>query len=169
MYFRSSDEALCVDRKVQFWCSWGVPSTVLTGFLSINEPQAFGKDFDHHFGKGGSELLDMKASDFDAIATSLLSKMKKNHKEPGNLKECSPWMSEFKVEFLRNELEVPGKFPSRADGDLSLRRKLLLLSFTSYVGYMALLSGLTQRQISSEISLFIPHLLNLFLSCSPDF
>ncbi|XP_032559787.1 DNA-dependent protein kinase catalytic subunit isoform X2 [Chiroxiphia lanceolata] len=75
--------------------------------------QAFGKDFDHHFGRGGSQLLDMKTSDFDAIATSLLSKMYKTHKEPGNLKECSPWMSDFKAEFLRNELEVPGQYDGK--------------------------------------------------------
>uniref|UniRef100_A0A8C8B914 DNA-dependent protein kinase catalytic subunit n=1 Tax=Otus sunia TaxID=257818 RepID=A0A8C8B914_9STRI len=75
--------------------------------------QAFGKDFDHHFGKGGSELLVMKASDFDAIATSLLSKMNKTHKEPRNLKEYSPWMSEFKAEFLRIELEVPGQYDGK--------------------------------------------------------
>ncbi|XP_071410665.1 DNA-dependent protein kinase catalytic subunit isoform X2 [Pithys albifrons albifrons] len=75
--------------------------------------QAFEKDFNHHFGKDGSELLDMKASDFDVIATSLLAKMNKNHKEPGNLKECSPWMSEFKAEFLRNELEVPGQYDGK--------------------------------------------------------
>ncbi|KAK2527806.1 Prkdc [Columba livia] len=75
--------------------------------------KAFGKDFDHHFGRGGSELLDMNASDFDAIATSLLSKMNKTHKEPRNLKEYSPWMSEFRAEFLRNELEVPGQYDGK--------------------------------------------------------
>ncbi|XP_054250756.1 DNA-dependent protein kinase catalytic subunit [Indicator indicator] len=83
------------------------------GLLRKRFIQAFGKDFEHHFGKGGSELLHMKASDFDAIATSLLSKMNKTHKEPGNLKECSPWMSEFKAEFLRNELEVPGQYDGK--------------------------------------------------------
>lgn len=93
---------------------------MLTGFRSVNEPQAFGKDFDHHFGKSGSKLLDMKASDFDAITSSLISKMIKTHKEPGNLRECSPWMSEFKAEFLRNELEVPGKFPLSVDAALEL-------------------------------------------------
>uniref|UniRef100_A0A8D2M7W0 DNA-dependent protein kinase catalytic subunit n=1 Tax=Zonotrichia albicollis TaxID=44394 RepID=A0A8D2M7W0_ZONAL len=75
--------------------------------------QAFGKDLDHHFGRGGSELLDMRTSDFDAIVTSLHSKMIKTHKEPGNLKECSPWMSEFKAEFLRTELEVPGQYDGK--------------------------------------------------------
>ncbi|XP_071593605.1 DNA-dependent protein kinase catalytic subunit [Heliangelus exortis] len=83
------------------------------GLLRKRFIQAFRKDFDHHFGKGGSELLDMKASEFDAIFTSLVSKINKNHKEPGNLKECSPWMSEFKAEFLRNELEVPGQYDGK--------------------------------------------------------
>ncbi|XP_017686738.1 PREDICTED: DNA-dependent protein kinase catalytic subunit isoform X2 [Lepidothrix coronata] len=83
------------------------------GLLRKRFIQAFGKDFDHHFGRGGSQLLDMKTSDFDAIATSLLSKMYKTHKEPGNLKECSPWMSDFKAEFLRNELEVPGQYDGK--------------------------------------------------------
>uniref|UniRef100_A0A8B9M759 DNA-dependent protein kinase catalytic subunit n=1 Tax=Accipiter nisus TaxID=211598 RepID=A0A8B9M759_9AVES len=83
------------------------------GLLRKRFIQAFGKDFDHHFGKGGSELLDMKASVFDTIVTSLLSKMNKTYEEPGNLKEYSPWMSEFKAEFLRNELEVPGQYDGR--------------------------------------------------------
>uniref|UniRef100_A0A8V5FUE0 DNA-dependent protein kinase catalytic subunit n=1 Tax=Melopsittacus undulatus TaxID=13146 RepID=A0A8V5FUE0_MELUD len=83
------------------------------GLLRKRFIQAFAKDFDHHFGKGGSVLLDMKISDFDEITTSLLTKMNKNHKEPGNLKECSPWMSEFKAEFLRNELEVPGQYDGK--------------------------------------------------------
>uniref|UniRef100_A0A672TUE1 DNA-dependent protein kinase catalytic subunit n=1 Tax=Strigops habroptila TaxID=2489341 RepID=A0A672TUE1_STRHB len=83
------------------------------GLLRKRFIQAFAKDFDHHFGKGGSVLLDMKISDFNAITISLRSKMNKNHKEPGNLKEISPWMSEFKAEFLRNELEVPGQYDGK--------------------------------------------------------
>uniref|UniRef100_A0A674JBQ4 DNA-dependent protein kinase catalytic subunit n=1 Tax=Terrapene triunguis TaxID=2587831 RepID=A0A674JBQ4_9SAUR len=74
--------------------------------------QTFGKDFSSHFGKGGSKLFDMKADDFSRIAFSLLSKMK-DQKEPGNLKECSPWMSDFKAEFMRNELEIPGQYDGK--------------------------------------------------------
>lgn len=51
----------------------------------------------------------MKLRDFTDITNSLLSKMYRDSKPPGNLKECSPWMSDFKVEFLRNELEIPGE------------------------------------------------------------
>ncbi|KAM6171214.1 DNA-dependent protein kinase catalytic subunit isoform 3-T3 [Erethizon dorsatum] len=75
--------------------------------------QAFGKEFNEHFGNGGSELPKMKLGDFSAITDMLLVKMKKDSKPPGNLKECSPWMSEFKVEFLRNELEIPGQYHGR--------------------------------------------------------
>ncbi|XP_063114601.1 DNA-dependent protein kinase catalytic subunit isoform X3 [Cavia porcellus] len=75
--------------------------------------EAFGKEFDKHFGKAGSELLKMKLRDFNAIVDTLLFKMKKDAKPPGNLKEFSPWMSEFKVEFLRDELEVPGQYHGR--------------------------------------------------------
>uniref|UniRef100_A0A8C6A8F9 DNA-dependent protein kinase catalytic subunit n=1 Tax=Marmota marmota marmota TaxID=9994 RepID=A0A8C6A8F9_MARMA len=75
--------------------------------------QAFGKEFDEHFGKKGSKLPRMKLSDFNDITNSLLLKMRRDTKPPGNLKECSPWMSEFKVEFLRNELEIPGQYDGR--------------------------------------------------------
>ncbi|XP_054451411.1 DNA-dependent protein kinase catalytic subunit [Pteronotus mesoamericanus] len=75
--------------------------------------QAFGKEFDKHFGRGGSKLPGMKLRDFEDITNSLLSKMDKDLKPPGNLKECSPWMSDFRVEFLRNELEIPGQYDGK--------------------------------------------------------
>ncbi|XP_042541900.1 DNA-dependent protein kinase catalytic subunit [Dipodomys spectabilis] len=75
--------------------------------------QAFGKEFDKHFGNKGSKLSRMKLCDFSVITDSLLTKMRKDSKPPGNLKEYSPWMSEFKVEFLRNELEIPGQYDGK--------------------------------------------------------
>uniref|UniRef100_A0A8D0GIE8 DNA-dependent protein kinase catalytic subunit n=1 Tax=Sphenodon punctatus TaxID=8508 RepID=A0A8D0GIE8_SPHPU len=75
--------------------------------------QTFGKEFESDFGRGGSKLLDMKASVFSNIVEKHLSKMREGQKEPGNLKECSPWMSEFKPEFLRNELEIPGHYDGK--------------------------------------------------------
>lgn len=71
--------------------------------------QAFGKEFDKHFGKGGCKLLHMRPRDFDEVVTPLLSRMRQDSKPPGNLKECSPWMSNFRTEFLRAELEIPGE------------------------------------------------------------
>uniref|UniRef100_G1NU10 DNA-dependent protein kinase catalytic subunit n=1 Tax=Myotis lucifugus TaxID=59463 RepID=G1NU10_MYOLU len=75
--------------------------------------QAFGKEFDKHFGKRGSKLPGMKPHDFNDITNTLLSKMREDSKPPGNLKECSPWMSDFRVEFLRNELEIPGQYDGK--------------------------------------------------------
>ncbi|XP_042320371.1 DNA-dependent protein kinase catalytic subunit [Sceloporus undulatus] len=75
--------------------------------------QKFGTELDSHFGKGGSKLLDMKSSAFNTVAESLLSKMRECQREPGNLKECSPWMSNFKPEFLRTELEIPGQYDGK--------------------------------------------------------
>ncbi|XP_040828526.1 DNA-dependent protein kinase catalytic subunit [Ochotona curzoniae] len=72
--------------------------------------QAFGKEFDKHFGKGGCKLLHMRPRDFDEVVTPLLSRMRQDSKPPGNLKECSPWMSNFRTEFLRAELEIPGQY-----------------------------------------------------------
>ncbi|XP_042110110.1 DNA-dependent protein kinase catalytic subunit [Ovis aries] len=76
--------------------------------------QAFGKEFDKHFGRGGSKLPGMKLQDFCAIAGSLLGRMSRASNAPGNLRECSPWMSNFRVEFLRAELEVPGQYDGRS-------------------------------------------------------
>ncbi|KAJ6662088.1 hypothetical protein lerEdw1_012553 [Lerista edwardsae] len=81
--------------------------------LGLMVREKFGKDFDNHFGKGGSKLLDMTAREFGNIAGSLSLKMTECQKEPGNLKECSPWMSEFKPEFLRHELEIPGQYDGK--------------------------------------------------------
>ncbi|XP_072855016.2 DNA-dependent protein kinase catalytic subunit [Pogona vitticeps] len=75
--------------------------------------QKFGMEFENHFGKGGTKLLNMKTADFNTIVEPLLSKMRDCQKEPGNLKECSSWMSEFKPEFLRTELEIPGQYDGK--------------------------------------------------------
>lgn len=58
----------------------------------------------------------MRPQDFRSITSLLLGRMSRASKAPGNLKECSPWMSSFRAEFLRDELEVPGEFASRRRG-----------------------------------------------------
>ncbi|XP_030070017.1 DNA-dependent protein kinase catalytic subunit [Microcaecilia unicolor] len=76
--------------------------------------QAHAKDLDTHFGKGGSKLVDMKEDAFAKTAYSLFNNMRGSQPEPGNLKEYSPWMSNFKPEFLRHELEIPGQYNGRS-------------------------------------------------------
>lgn len=51
----------------------------------------------------------MDLNTFDGITKKILQSVSNCMKAPGNLKEYSPWMSEFKLEYLRNELEIPGK------------------------------------------------------------
>ncbi|XP_051006522.1 DNA-dependent protein kinase catalytic subunit [Acomys russatus] len=74
--------------------------------------QAFGKEFDKSFGIGGSKLPTMKLRDFHNITESLFERMRKDSKPPGNLKEYSPWMSVFKVQFP--ELEIPGQYDGKS-------------------------------------------------------
>lgn len=57
----------------------------------------------------------MKAKVFQESFTNLLREIIAEEKEqtekkkvPGNLKEYSPWMSAFKPEFSREDLEIPG-------------------------------------------------------------
>lgn len=63
-------------------------------------------------GPDGSTLFGKKKDksfllQVDELATS----MRGFQKEPGNLKEYSPWLSGFKADSLRNELEIPGLSP----------------------------------------------------------
>ncbi|XP_048384539.2 DNA-dependent protein kinase catalytic subunit [Stegostoma tigrinum] len=77
--------------------------------------QVFKKAFDQYYGKEGSRLLDMNIKTFDE-ATKKIQEIvcKKQQVPPGNLKEYSPWMSEFKPEYLRNDLEIPGQYDGKS-------------------------------------------------------
>ncbi|KAM9626909.1 DNA-dependent protein kinase catalytic subunit isoform 2-T2 [Trichechus inunguis] len=97
----------------RMYATLGDPKVPGLGTFRRKFAQAFGKEFDKHFGKGGSKLPTMRLSDFSNITTSLFLKMSELSKAPGNLRECSPWMSNFKAEFLRNELEIPGQYDGK--------------------------------------------------------
>uniref|UniRef100_H3B272 DNA-dependent protein kinase catalytic subunit n=1 Tax=Latimeria chalumnae TaxID=7897 RepID=H3B272_LATCH len=84
------------------------------GSFRSNFVKAYGKEFERVYGKRGEKLLDMKSSDFFKVSDQLLTSMRKFQREPGNLKEYSPWMSQFKPEFLRNELEIPGQYDGKS-------------------------------------------------------
>uniref|UniRef100_A0A3Q4MQ59 DNA-dependent protein kinase catalytic subunit n=1 Tax=Neolamprologus brichardi TaxID=32507 RepID=A0A3Q4MQ59_NEOBR len=49
-------------------------------------------------------------SSFFYLKNMILQKFK----EPGNLKEYSPWLSGFKADSFRNELEIPGQYDGRS-------------------------------------------------------
>ncbi|XP_060788690.1 DNA-dependent protein kinase catalytic subunit-like isoform X1 [Neoarius graeffei] len=77
--------------------------------------QRFSKEVEKLFGPGGSKVYE-KRKDYPYLrrVDELVSHMRGFQKEPGNLKEYSPWLSNFSADTLRNELEVPGQYDGRS-------------------------------------------------------
>ncbi|KAG5837285.1 hypothetical protein ANANG_G00237680 [Anguilla anguilla] len=77
--------------------------------------QKFGKDIEKLLGPGGSKLFEKrKDKAFLKSVEALEMSMRRFQKEPGNLKEYSPWMSSFRADILKNELEIPGQYDGRS-------------------------------------------------------
>uniref|UniRef100_A0A671MAS8 DNA-dependent protein kinase catalytic subunit n=1 Tax=Sinocyclocheilus anshuiensis TaxID=1608454 RepID=A0A671MAS8_9TELE len=77
--------------------------------------QKYCKEVEKLLGAGGSKLYEKrKDKEFLQQVDRLAVSMRSFQKEPGNMKEYSPWLSSFKTETLKNELEVPGQY----DGQL---------------------------------------------------
>ncbi|XP_062335709.1 DNA-dependent protein kinase catalytic subunit [Osmerus eperlanus] len=77
--------------------------------------QKFAKEVEKLFGPGGSTLWKKrKEKNFLMEVDKLVDSMRGFQKEPGNLKEYSPWLSNFKPDALRNDLEVPGQYDGRS-------------------------------------------------------
>lgn len=61
-------------------------------------------------GPKGSKLFEKrKEKSFVRQVEDLVRSMLEFKKEPGNLKEYSPWLSGFKADAFSNELEIPGQ------------------------------------------------------------
>lgn len=61
-------------------------------------------------GPKGSKLFEKrKDKTFVRKVEDLAASMRGFQKEPGNLKEYSPWLSGFKADTFSNELEIPGQ------------------------------------------------------------
>lgn len=61
-------------------------------------------------GAKGVKLFEKrKDKSFLKQVDELAALMQRFQKEPGNLKEYSPWLSGFKADTFSNELEVPGQ------------------------------------------------------------
>ncbi|XP_041045109.1 DNA-dependent protein kinase catalytic subunit isoform X2 [Carcharodon carcharias] len=85
------------------------------GTFRTRYAKMFKTGFDQYFGKGGSKLLDMDLKTFNEAKKEILESLSTERLEPpGNLKEYSPWLSEFKPEYLRNELEIPGQYDGKS-------------------------------------------------------
>ena len=72
--------------------------------------QKFAKEVEKLLGSKGSKLFEKrKEKSFVRQVEELAGSMRGFQKEPGNLKEYSPWLSGFKAEAFGNELEIPGQ------------------------------------------------------------
>ncbi|XP_056317923.1 DNA-dependent protein kinase catalytic subunit [Danio aesculapii] len=77
--------------------------------------QKFSKEVEKLLGAGGSKLYERrKDKDFLQQVDRMAQSMRGFQKEPGNMKEYSPWLSSFKAETLKNELEVPGQYDGKS-------------------------------------------------------
>lgn len=71
--------------------------------------QKFSKDVEKLLGPNGCNVFEKrKNKNFLQEVTNLMESMRGFQKEPGNLKEYSPWLSGFKADPFSNELEIPG-------------------------------------------------------------
>lgn len=79
----------------------------LSAIFSIQ--QKFAKNVETLLGPKGSKLFEKrKEKSFLRQVEEMASSMRGFQKEPGNLKEYSPWLSGFKADAFTNELEIPG-------------------------------------------------------------
>ncbi|XP_070783882.1 DNA-dependent protein kinase catalytic subunit [Enoplosus armatus] len=77
--------------------------------------QKFAKDVEKLLGPKGSKLFEKrKEKSFVRQVDELAASMRGFQKEPGNLKEYSPWLSGFKADPFSNELEIPGQYDGRS-------------------------------------------------------
>lgn len=77
--------------------------------------QKFAKDVEKLLGPKGNKLFERrKDKSFLREAEELAASMRGFQKEPGNLKEYSPWLSGFKADAFSNELEIPGQYDGRS-------------------------------------------------------
>lgn len=79
--------------------------------------QKFAKDVEKLLGTSGSKLFEKrKDKSFVWRVDELAASMRdfQRDKEPGNLKEYSPWLSGFKAGPFSNELEIPGQYDGRS-------------------------------------------------------
>ncbi|KAG8442079.1 hypothetical protein GDO86_011029, partial [Hymenochirus boettgeri] len=94
----------------------GNANDTFTGAFRRRFCEKYIRQFDNMFGIDGSKLLNMKADQFCKTVEPLMAKIRdeeQRNKEPGNLKEYSPWLSKFTPEFLRSELEIPGQYTGK--------------------------------------------------------
>ncbi|XP_076840848.1 DNA-dependent protein kinase catalytic subunit [Brachyhypopomus gauderio] len=103
-------------RKLYEEMSGALCNLKAQGFGSFRKKfiKEFSKDVEKLMGPGGSKIFQQrKDNNYLRKVDDLISRMRDFQKEPGNLKEYSPWLSTFRADTLKNELEVPGQYDGR--------------------------------------------------------
>ncbi|KAJ3611495.1 hypothetical protein NHX12_021510 [Muraenolepis orangiensis] len=87
--------------------------------------QKFSKDVEKLLGPRGARLFESRKDNrYLKQVDVLMGSMRSFQKEPGNLKEFSPWLSTYKADPFRNELEVPGQYDGRSKPSPELHAKI---------------------------------------------
>ncbi|CAJ1081863.1 DNA-dependent protein kinase catalytic subunit [Xyrichtys novacula] len=99
----------------EMFSSLGDHNTEGHGMFRKKFIKKFSKEVEKVLGPGGNKLFEKRKDksmlkQVDALAAS----MRGFQKEPGNLKEYSPWLSGFKADAFSNELEIPGQYDGRS-------------------------------------------------------
>ncbi|XP_059900479.1 DNA-dependent protein kinase catalytic subunit [Gadus macrocephalus] len=77
--------------------------------------QKYYKEVEKILGPQGTKLFESrKDKKLRNQVEDLMRDMRCFQKEPGNLKEYSPWLSSYKADAFRNQLEVPGQYDGRS-------------------------------------------------------
>ncbi|KAM8881271.1 DNA-dependent protein kinase catalytic subunit [Synchiropus picturatus] len=77
--------------------------------------QKFAKEMGSLLGSQGSKLFEQRRDkSYLKKVDDFAMSMREFQKEPGNLKEYSPWLSGFKADPFQNELEIPGQYDGRS-------------------------------------------------------
>ncbi|KAM9839260.1 DNA-dependent protein kinase catalytic subunit [Aulostomus maculatus] len=93
----------------------GNPNTKGHGAFRKKFIKRFAKDVENLLGHKGSKLFEHRRDkSFVRKVDDLAGSMRGFQKEPGNLREYSPWLSGFKADMFRNELEIPGQYDGRS-------------------------------------------------------
>uniref|UniRef100_A0A673C7H7 DNA-dependent protein kinase catalytic subunit n=1 Tax=Sphaeramia orbicularis TaxID=375764 RepID=A0A673C7H7_9TELE len=99
----------------EMYSSLGDQNTRSHGAFRKKFIQKFAKEVEKLLGTNGSKLFEKrKDRSFVRKVDDLAASMRGFQKEPGNLKEYSPWLSGFKAGPFSNELEIPGQYDGRS-------------------------------------------------------
>nr|CBN81784.1 DNA-dependent protein kinase catalytic subunit [Dicentrarchus labrax] len=111
----SFDRKQMGDMYDEMYSSLGDCNTGGHGMFRKKFIKKFAKDVEKLLGTKGNKLFEKrKDKSFLRKVEELVGSMRGFQKEPGNLKEYSPWLSGFKADTFSNELEIPGQYDGRS-------------------------------------------------------